>query len=170
MALKDDPVVRQLAARRDGPTWAKRLVGGTPWPALSKNQKRAARASGVVAPQPDLIVPRVPRLLMGNPTRGRRAPGQPGNAADRETISRSEPLGTISKFEGVRRWIVDPRSPASFPLLCRAAAGYNQFQFIKLALRYTPLCGSEATGALVVGYSSDATRRNCCCCYRNISK
>lgn len=157
MALKDDPVVRQLAARKDGPAWAKKLVNGTPWPGLSKAQRRAARASGVVEPLQSLIVPKVPRLLFGNPTRGRRGPGQAGNAADRETITRSEPLGTITQFEGVRKWVVDPRSPATFPLLCRAAAGYNQFQFQRLALRYTPLCGSDATGALVVGFSSDST-------------
>lgn len=157
MALKDDPVVRQLAAMRNGPAWAKRLVGGTPWGGLSKAQKRAARAAGVVVPVQNFVVPSVPRLLGGNPTRGRRAPGQPGNAADRETITRSEPLGTLSSFDGIKTWVIDPRSPATFPLLCRAASGYNQYQFLRLALRYTPLCGADATGALVFSYTSDST-------------
>nr|QFR98390.1 coat protein [Rose yellow leaf virus] len=153
MAAADSPQVIQAASA--GAQWAVKLRAKG-WRSLTKLQKAQARSHGVGPVTPATIVPKVTRLINGNPGNVRRRNGEPGNAMKSMTITKQEYLGTVSGGSGVRTFILDPRNVRSFPQLSAFCLGYNKYKFTKLAFRYSPRV-NETNAGIICAYTSDSS-------------
>lgn len=146
-------MVKRAAA--EGHQWAVKLLSKG-WASLSKNQKALARASGVGAPLPSVIVPRTIRVMGGNPTRSRRSPDSEGGALKSMTITKQEFVGSVHASKSVRTFLLDPRNVGTFPQLSSLALGYNKYRFTSLRLRYSPRC-SESSCGIIATWTSDSS-------------
>lgn len=149
----NSPVVINMAAK--GSDWAIKLRDKG-WKALSKRQKAEARAHGIGAAPASPIVPRVVRVVNGNPNNRARKPSEPGNAMKSMTITKQEFLGELYAGGPIRTYKLDPRSVATFPQVSVHAQGFNKYRFTSFRVRYSPKVAESECG-VCLAYTSDAS-------------
>ncbi|ADY69096.1 putative coat protein [Trailing lespedeza virus 1] len=155
---QNDPKV--VKAAEAGIPWAIKLRSRG-WRSLRTNQKLAARAFvGSSAPSV-AIVPRVTRLVRGNPQRTRRNPQQPGNAADSTTITKSDfvadVIGNTTEAGTVTSWLINPSNVVAFPSLLNESARWEKYKITKFSIRFSSKCSEYTDGGVVVQFASDST-------------
>nr|ADZ73442.1 putative coat protein [TGP Carmovirus 3] len=153
MTAGASPITLSYAAQ--GHAWAIKLRDKG-WRSLSPAQKKAARAAGI-GPQPTpVIVPKVNRLVAGNPTNARRKPTDPGNANTSMTITKQEFLGTLFSGDEISTYILDPRNVKTFPNISNMAIGYNKYKITNAKLRYSSRA-TDSDCSIIIAYNSDSS-------------
>ncbi|AAK74064.1 putative coat protein [Pelargonium chlorotic ring pattern virus] len=152
MTASDSPITSKFAAQ--GAQWAIKLQTKG-WRNLSKAQKREARSHGIGPSAPPPAIPKVNRVIMGNPNNSRRRGGGDGNAQKSMTITKQEFLGTIFSSDSITTYPIDPRNVKTFPQISALALGYNKYKITSLQLRYSTRV-TETEANVIMAFTTDS--------------
>lgn len=151
-------------AAKAGLPWAIKLTT-TGYQSLSRKQRQAARAYVGVSMVP--VVQTTTRRMVTAPVakaiRQTNPKARIKSAGSTCTVNNSEMMGSVYGHSGeginLYEFVVNPSEVATSIWLANMAAGYEQYTIGSVRLRYSPACGSETSGKVVLAFYKNAASK-----------